>query len=248
MTETLIRCGEKEVLFGQRPESFEGFSAEITQEEGRYGVKTRDKKGLVPAPCEVLCGAGKVLWEQGVKQCPLSLRDWVTGEDHLLMASLCGEKVTAVTVGAGVVDFDPKAIPLRFEKPVIHDRVTLPGGKPFFLTALKFRAPYAVIFVETAGDCAVFARGREISKMSLFPHGAEVVFCYLRGESEMHLKALHRDGSTALWGADVCAALGAAVGAGLCLAERAVSVPQSAGNLRAVCTKEREVFLTLPTS
>ncbi len=248
MTDVLVRCGEKEILFGKRRQDFAGYSAELASENGNYTVKTYGDSGLISAPCEVLCGAGKVLWERGVKQCPLSILDQVTGESHLLMASLCGEKVTAVTVGAGTVEFDPKSLPLRFEKPVIHNRVTLPGSKPFYLTALKFGAPYAVIFVETAGDCTVFSRGREISKMSLFPHGAEVVFCYLRGESEMHLKPLHRDGSTSLLGADVCAALGAAVGAGLCLAERAVTVPQASGNLRAVCTKEREVFVTLPTS
>ncbi len=247
MIQSFVRCSQTDICFGPRPENYEGVSGEISERDGLWTLSAFDRNGPIPAPCEVLCGAGKVLWEGGVAQCPISVKDGVTGQTHLLMASLCGGKVTAVTAGVGKVDFDPKSVPLRFEKPVIHDRVTLPGTKPFRLTALRFQSPYAVIFVETVGDCGVFSKGREIGAMSLFPQGAEVVFCYLRGETELHLKSFHRNGDTELRGADVCAALGAAVGVGLCLPERAVTVPLPSGALRAVCTKDREVFLTLPT-
>ena len=242
----LIRCATGEVLFGKRPENYTGISAEISEENGGFSLVSFDESGEILPTAEVLCCAGKYLWDQGIRECPVTLRGAKNGEDHLILASTCGDQVTAVTVGVDHADFVPKNIPLRFEKSLINDLISLPDCKPFRLTALSFQVPYGVVFLDTAGDCLVLNRGQEISGMHLFPQGAEIIFAYTRGEKELHLRAWHRDGSTEIRGNDVCSALAAAVAAGRCLPDTAVTVPLQKGDLRAVCTKEWELFLTLP--
>ena len=242
----LVRCGTGEVLFGNRPSNYTGISAEISEENGGFSLISFDGRGEISPTAEVLCCAGKYLWDQGIRECPVTVREEDSGKEHLILTSTCTDRVTAVTVGVDRADFIPQNIPLRFEKSLINDLISLPDCKPFRLTALSFQVPYGVVFLDTAGDCLVLNRGQEISGMHLFPKGAEMIFAYTRGEKELHLRACHRDGSTDVRGNDVCAALAAAVAAGRCLPDTAVTVPLPQGDLRAVCTKEWELFLTLP--
>lgn len=197
-------------------------------------------------PCaEELCGAGKVLWDRGIRENPMTL--YWNGIPHLVLCSACEDRVTSVTVQAGQAEFLPRRIPMRFETPLVEDPVTVPGAQ-FRITALRFGDPYAVIFPETVGDCRLFDRWEEISRLHLFPQGAAVVFAYLRGDTELHLRPYHRNGARDLRGSDICAALAAAVAAGRCLPDRAVRVPLEEGEVRAVCTKDRTLFLTCPVS
>lgn len=244
--EILIRGCTGDVLFGKRPENYTGVSAEIFDGEKGFFLRAFDRTGEITPTAEVLCCAGKYLWDQGIRECPVTVRTGEKEEERLILASTCGDSVTAVTAGVDKADFVSKNIPLRFEKPLINDRVTLPDCRPFRLTALRFQSSYAVIFLDTVGDCTVLERGKEISSMNLFPQGAEVLFVYARGEKQLHIRACHRDGSTEVWGNDICAALAAAVAAGRCLPDTAVTVPLPQGDVRAVCTKEWDLFLTMP--
>ncbi len=241
-----VRSRTGEVLFGERPSDYTGVSAQITGGEAGFSLQVFDGTGEILPTADVLCCAGKYLWDQGIRECPVTVREGENGERHLILCSTCGDAVSAVTAGVGKADFVSKNIPLRFEKSLINDTVTLPDCRPFRLTALRFQTPYAVVFVDTVGDCAILERGREISAMNLFPQGAEVLFVYARGEKELHIRACHRDGKTDLRGNDVCAALAAAVASGRCLPDTAVTVPLSGGDVRAVCTKEWDLFLTMP--
>ncbi len=246
LTEQGIFMGE--VFFGKRPSNYTGISAELTKKEGGFFLSSHNDEGeILPTP-EILCYSGKYLWDQGIRECPVIVKDEKSQEEHLLLPSTCEDTVTAVTAGVGKADFMSKNIPLRFEKSIINDKITLPDCRPFRLTALRFRSPYAVVFVETVGDCLVLEKGREISSMSIFPQGAEVVFVYSRGEKELYLRTLHRDGSIQVQGADACAAVAAAVAAGRCLPDTAITIPAAKGDFRLVCTKDWELFLTMPVS
>lgn len=242
----LIRTCTEDVLFGESPENYTDLSAVLGEGAEGFILRTYRNGEEIHPTAESLACAGKILWDQGIRECPVTVRGAKNGEEHLILVSTCGDQVTAVTVGVDRANFVPKNIPLRFEKSLINDPVSLSDCKPFRLTALSFQVPYGVVFLDTAGDCLVLNRGQEISVMHLFPQGAEIVFAYPRGEKELHLRAWHRDGSGELRGNDVCAALAAAVAAGRCLPDTAVTIPLPQGDLRAVCTKEWELFLTLP--
>lgn len=235
-----------EVLFGERPQNYTDLSANISEANGGFLLTAYDGGGEISPTAEILCCGGKYLWDQGIRECPVTVRTPKDGGEYRLLCSTCAERVTGVTASMGKADFIPKNIPLRFEKSIINDQIVLPEQKPFRMTALRFHVPYAVIFADTAGDCLILNRGGQIGKMNLFPQGAEVLFVYARGEKELHIRACHRDGSTAVRGNDVCAALAAAVATGRCLPDTAVTAPLDKGTARAVCTKEWELFLTLP--
>lgn len=245
--EHLIRGCGREVLFTEeRPADFNGVSARIT--EGEYGLflQTCDSSGERAPAAEELCCAGKYLWASGLRECPVTLCS--SEGEHLILCSTCGEDITAVTAGVGKASFVPKEVPLRFEHSLMDDPVAIEGADPFRLTALRFRDPYAVVFLDTVGDYALLKRGRDISSMGLFPEGAEVLFAYVQGEKKIHLRACHRDGSDGIRGNDVCAALAAAVAVGRCLPDTAVTVPLPEAEVRAVCTKSWDLFLTCPVS
>ena len=241
--ELYLRVGEEKVLFVPRQRVCDGRHACISSENGRTSLTVwEEDRSVDPAP-EELCGAGVYLRQTGHRENPVPL--FCGREPRLLLCSTLEDRVCAVTAEAGRADFQPRNIPVRFETPLMNDLITLPGAT-FRLTALRFGAPYAVIFPETAGDCRLFSRAEEISRLYLFPQGAEVVFAYVKGETVLHLRPYHRDGSSRLRGRDICAALAAAVAVGKCIPERAVSVPLVEGEARAVCTKDWNLFLTLP--
>ncbi len=242
----LVHTCTGDVLFGERSENYTGFSGVLWEEERGFFLRAYDSSGEIRPPAEVLCGAGKMLWDQGVRECPVTVVSPFAEEEYRLLTSSCADRITGVTFQVGKADFMPKNIPLRFEKSIINDKICLPEQRPFRLTALGFSDPYGVIFVDTVGDCSLLEQGKKISSMKVFPQGAEILFAYLRSEKELHLRAYHRNGSFSVRGNDVCAALAAAVATGRCLPNTAVTVPLAQGDLRAVCTKDWELFLTMP--
>lgn len=244
---TVLRgCGRR-VLFAEEKECPpEERCLCLEQREGRFYLQVHDPCGEQSPTAEEICCAGKMIWDRGFRECPVTLES--PAGRHLILCSLCGEKVTAVTAGVGKCSFDPKEIPLRFETPLINDPLTMEGTKPFRVTALRFGDPYVVVFLDTVGDCALLERGRELGKLHLFPYGAEVLFVYARGEKILYVRVYHRDGTENVRGNDVCAALGAAVATGRCLPDTAVTVPLPEGDVRAVCTKDWDLFFTCAVS
>lgn len=244
--EKRVRSGDGEVLFGERPGNYTGISVELQRFDGGYYLRAEDGTGEIEPSADLLCSAGKYLWDQGIRERPLTVVSAGSGQEHTVFCSTCGDRVTGVTARVGRADFSPRNIPIRFEKPLINDSVSLPGLPPFRLTALRLHLPYGVVFLDTAGDCEILKHGEAISGMALFSEGAEILFAYVREERELHLRAFHRDGRRGLRGDDLCAALAAAVACGRCLPDTAVTVPLPEGDARAVCTKEWDIFLTMP--
>jgi diaminopimelate epimerase len=154
-------------------------------------------------------------------------------------------RVTAVTARVGTATFLPREIPLRFETPLIDDPVSLKGAA-LRMTAVGFGAPYAVVFVDTVGECRRLPLSEALSQLHIFPKGAEVVFAHVQGVRKIHLQVLHRDGGRRVVGRDICAALAAAVAVGRCAPDRTVTVSAEEAEFRCVCTKNRTLFLTCP--
>ena len=242
----LIRTCTEDVLFGECPENYTDLSAVLGEGAEGFILRTYRNGEEIHPTAESLACAGKMLWNQGIRECPVTIKCLKNAGEYRLLCSTCNHQVTAVTFSVGKAEFLPKNIPMRFEKSIINDKISLPEQRPFRMTAVGFSDPYAVIFIDTVGDCALLSQGAKIRSMQVFPQGAEVLFVYARGEKELHLRAYHRDGSTAIRGNDVCAALAAAVATGRCLPDTAVTVPLAKGDLRAVCTKDWELFLTMP--
>lgn len=242
-TEIRLRVGEREIVYCAEPGAGMGRQVILSCPEGRFELRvTEDGRETEPLP-EELCGVGKVLWDRGIRENPIPLYCGI--RPGLLLCSTREDRVVAVTAEVGRAELSPRRIPLRFETPLVDDLVTVPDAR-FRITALRMGDPYGVIFPETVGDCRLFDRWEEISRLHIFPQGAEILFAYLKEETELHLRAFHRDGGRELRGTDLCAALAAAVATGRCMPNRAVRIPLAEGEARAVCTREGVLFLTCP--
>ena len=98
--QTLIRACTGEILFGGRPSGYSGISAGVTACDGRYALRAYCPSGEIVPSAEVLCCAGKYLWEQGIRECPVTVMTKADGEEHLVLVSTCSDRVTAVTAGS----------------------------------------------------------------------------------------------------------------------------------------------------
>ena len=114
--ESLVRSFSEEVLFGKRPQNYTGISAEISEEEQGFVLRTYDETGEILPSADVLCCVGKYLWDQGIHECPVTVKNGVDWCEHLLLTSTCGDQVTAVTAGVGQADFVSKNIPSSKKK------------------------------------------------------------------------------------------------------------------------------------
>ena len=239
----LVRAGLGRIRFFAESSAEEGRFSTLEEGTGRFFLSSYEDGRQVPPSPEEICAAGGLLWERGYREQPVVV--FAQGEALPVLCSAVENRVTAVTAQVGTATFLPKEIPLRFETPLINDPVSLKGAD-LRMTAVGFGAPYAVVFVDTVGECRWLPLGEALSRLRIFPQGAEVVFAHVQGERRMHLQVLHRDGGRRLVGRDICAALAAAVAVGRCAPDRTVTVPWEEGEFRAVCTKNRTLFLTCP--
>ena len=216
----------------------------VVRGELQRGYLRTFSEGTETVPsADCLCCTGAYLWENE-RQDALQSVSSAAGE-HVLMVSTANGHVSSVTAAVGKASFLPQTVPVRWSYPLIEDSIPLREGN-FRLTALGFRDPYAVVFLETVGDCALLGKAKEIGSLGIFPDGAEVVFAYVRKEKQLYLKCVHRDGSEHLRGNDFCAALAAAVATGRCAPNTCVTSTFNGGELRGVCGKDWSITLTCP--
>ena len=238
-----VRAGLLQVRFSSEGSTEEGRFSLLEEGTGQFALSSYEGgRAASPLP-EEICAAGGILWARGYREQPAVLS--CGGEAFPVLCSTVEDRVTAVTAQVGTATFLPREIPLRFETPLIDDPVSLKGAS-LRMTAVGFGAPYAVVFVDTVGECRWLTQGEALSGLHIFPQGAEVVFAHLQGERRMHLQVLHRDGGRRVEGRDICAALAAAVAVGRTSPDRTVTVPAEETEYRCVCTKSRTLFLTCP--
>lgn len=238
-----VRAGLLQVRFFSEPSADGGRFSLLEEGTGQFLLSSYEGGRKVRPLPEEICAAGGLLWERGIRDQPAVLS--CEGEAFPVLCSTAEDRVTAVTAQAGTASFLPREIPLRFETPLIDDPLSVKGAT-LRMTAVGFGAPYAVVFVDTVGECRWLTLGEALSRLHIFPQGAEVVFAHLQRERRMHLQVLHRDGGRRVEGRDICAALAAAVAAGRCYPDRAVTVSVQEEEFRCVCTKNRTLFLTCP--
>ena len=243
VSDGLVRAGLLQVRFSAERSAEGGRFSLLEEGTGQFALSSFENGGAVSPLPEEICAAGGILWARGYREQPAVLS--CGGEALPLLCSTAEDRVTAVTAQVGTATFLPREIPLRFETPLIHDPVSVKGAN-LRMTAVGFGAPYAVVFVDTVGECRWLTLGEALSKLHIFPQGADVVFAHLQGERRMHLQVLHRDGGRRVEGRDICAALAAAVAAGRTAPDRTVTVPVEDTEFRCVCTKSRTLFLTCP--
>jgi len=107
-----------------------------------------------------------------------------TGRDEFVIETPAGSRRACVdgqqvAVEMGTPDFDPEAVPLAGEKPLVDVTLDELAGTPadgMNVTALDAGVPHAVVFVDDVDDVNIDAVAPPIRHAGAFPEGANVTF------------------------------------------------------------------------
>ena len=105
--------------------------------------------------------------------------------------------------------------------------------------------PHAVIFVKDAENAPLTSVGATLEKHEFFPDGVNVEFVEQIERNVLRMRVWERgSGITMACGTGACAAVAAAVAAGICPLEEEVSVLLDGGKLQILVNTDRTVIMT----
>ena len=183
-----------------------------------------------------MCGngircVGKYVYEKGYTEKEKLKIETLSGIRSLRLITL-GTKVNAVMVDMG--------------KAEVCNPVTLSlGENTVTCTPVSMGNPHAVIFVEDAENAPLTSVGATLEKHEFFPEGVNVEFVEQIERNVLRMRVWERgSGITMACGTGACAAVAAAVAAGICPLEEEVSVLLDGGKLQILVHTDRTVIMT----
>ena len=183
-----------------------------------------------------MCGngircVGKYVYEKGYTEKENFKIETLSGIRSLRLITL-GTKVNAVMVDMGKSD--------------VREPVTLSLGEDkITCTPVSMGNPHAVIFVKDAENAPLTSIGAKLEKHEFFPEGVNVEFVEQIERNVLRMRVWERgSGITMACGTGACAAVAAAVAAGICPLEEEVSVLLDGGKLQILVHTDRTVIMT----
>ena len=183
-----------------------------------------------------MCGngircVGKYVYEKGYTEKENLKIETLSGIRSLRLITL-GTKVNAVMVDMGKSD--------------VREPVTLSLGEDkITCTPVSMGNPHAVIFVKDAENAPLTSIGAKLEKHEFFPEGVNVEFVEQIERNVLRMRVWERgSGITMACGTGACAAVAAAVAAGICPWEEEVSVLLDGGKLQILVHTDRTVIMT----
>ena len=183
-----------------------------------------------------MCGngircVGKYVYEKGY-----------TEKENLKIETLSGiRSLRLITLGTKV-----KGVMVDMGKSDVREPVTLSLGEDkITCTPVSMGNPHAVIFVKDAENAPLTSIGAKLEKHEFFPEGVNVEFVEQIERNVLRMRVWERgSGITMACGTGACAAVAAAVAAGICLLEEEVSVLLDGGKLQILVHTDRTVIMT----
>ena len=183
-----------------------------------------------------MCGngircVGKYVYEKGYTEKENLKIETLSGIRSLRLITL-GTKVNAVMVDMGKSD--------------VREPVTLSLGEDkITCTPVSMGNPHAVIFVKDAENAPLTSIGAKLEKHEFFPEGVNVEFVEQIERNVLRMRVWERgSGITMACGTGACAAVAAAVVAGICPLEEEVFVLLDGGKLQILVHTDRTVIMT----
>ena len=183
-----------------------------------------------------MCGTGirclgKYVYEKGY-----------TEKENLKIETLSGiRSLRLITLGTKV-----KGVMVDMGKSDVREPVTLSLGEDkITCTPVSMGNPHAVIFVKDAENAPLTSIGAKLEKHVFFPEGVNVEFVEQIERNVLRMRVWERgSGITMACGTGACAAVAAAVAAGICPLEEEVSVLLDGGKLQILVHTDRTVIMT----
>ncbi|MCO6429539.1 MAG: diaminopimelate epimerase [Deltaproteobacteria bacterium] len=116
----------------------------------------------------------------------------------------------SVMVDMGPPAFEPEAIPVRSDQPVVNEKISL-AGQDFTVSCVSMGNPHCVIFVPDVEKVDLLALGPKIENDPFFPKRTNVEFVQVRSPKELVVRVWERGaGATLACGTAACAVIVAA--------------------------------------
>ena len=173
--------------------------------------------------------------------------DTDSGVRNIRIHSEKGRFISA-SADMGVPDFLPKNIPVCTENDSADDiPILFPDGKVMSVCCVSMGNPHAVTLVPDTLKLKIAEFGPFIENHPVFPDRTNVEFITVKNSGEIDFRVWERGcGETLACGTGICAAAAVAVKKGLCPLDSPITVHASGGELEALCSSDRHIYLTGP--
>lgn len=197
-----------------------------------------------------MCGnaircVGKYLYDSGYCKKRQITVETASGIKTLQM-QIVGSRAVGATVDMGPPVWRPEQIPVDLPGARIVGTPVKVGGRRYEITCLSMGNPHCVVFLPAVEQLDLISLGRDFERSGLFPQGVNTEFVQVLGPDQLRMRVHERgSGETLACGTGACAAVCAAVAAGLCARNTEVQVQLRGGALTVRYAPET-VYMTGP--
>ena len=195
-----------------------------------------------------MCGngircVGKFLYDKGIVDKTEITVDTLSGVKKLKLNVKDGKDDT-VCVDMGKAILEPEKIPVKADKIMINEPVTV-AGKEYKLTAVSMGNPHAVCFVDDVDSLDLEKIGPDFENLSIFPDRVNTEFVRVIDDKTLQMRVWERgSGETFACGTGTCATVVAACLNGICKKDTDVTVHLIGGDLIIRYCSDGTVFMT----
>ena len=187
-----------------------------------------------------MCGngircVGKYVYEKGYAAKTTLTVETLSGIKTLTLSVTDG-RVDSVTVDMGAAA-------------VSAPRTLTAAGQAVTVTPVSVGNPHAVVFTADAAAAPLTTLGAALERHEAFPGGVNVEFVQVLSPTALRMRVWERgSGITLACGTGACASVAAAVAAGYCPPDTAVTVTLDGGDLQVRLTPEGRAIMTGPAA
>lgn len=199
-----------------------------------------------------MCGnaircVGKYLYEKNIVKKQSVTIETLSGIKALTL-HIKNDTVDTVSVNMGYASFDPAAVPVQSELPVINKPITVKtpcGDMTVPMTAVSVGNPHAVCYVDDPKALELSKIGPSFENLSIFPERVNTEFVSIIGENHLNMRVWERgSGETYACGTGACAVAAASVKNGICSMNENVTVSLIGGDLTICISNDYEIQMT----
>lgn len=190
-----------------------------------------------------MCGngircVGKYLYDTGRCKKNILKIETLSGIKHLQLFIKNGE-VYSVQVDMGKASFLPENIPIKSNKKLIGEKVSI-GGKEQVVSCVSMGNPHCVVFCDDVDNLDIKKEGEKFEHDDLFLEGVNTEFVKVINPYKLQMRVWERgSGETLACGTGACASVACAVENGYCPMGEDIEVLLSGGKLKIKYEKEK---------
>ena len=151
-------------------------------------------------------------------------------------------------VDMGIANFEPAAIPVISENPMINEPILI-NGREYKITTVSVGNPHAVTFVDQVDNIELEKIGPLFENNEIFPERVNTEFVKIIDNKTLQMRVWERgSGETLACGTGACAVAVAAIKNGHCNFNTEITVKLIGGDLKILIDSEYKIFMEGPAT